>query len=93
MKKTITIYEAAVLPRFRLFFHDKRKQARSLPANATVKIATVRPDGARQTFALHAKGEYLESTNDIPEPHEFKAIVQVSHGNHTHTHEVQYKEH
>src|SRR5438128_8668281 len=86
----ITIFETDVPPRFRLYFHDKRKQAHSLPTNATVKIETVRPDGARQTFAFHAKGEYLESTNDIPEPHEFKAIVQVSHGSHTHTHEVQF---
>lgn len=89
----ITIFETDVPPRFRLFSHDKRKQPRSLPSNATVKIETVRLDGARRTFTFRAQGEYLESTDEIPEPHEFKAIVQVSHGTHTHTHEVQFKEH
>jgi hypothetical protein len=81
----VTVLETDVPPRFRLFFHDKRKQARSVPAHAIVTVETVRPDGARQTYVFHARGEYLESTNDIPEPHEFKAIVQVSHGSHTHT--------
>jgi nickel/cobalt exporter len=90
----VTIFETDVPPRFRLFFHDKHKQARSVPANATVKIETVRRAGTRQTFAFHAKGEYLESTTEIPEPHEFKAIVHVSHGSHTHTpHEVHFSGH
>ena len=90
----ITVFETDVPPRFRLFFYDKRKQARSVPTNATIKIETVRPDGARQTFAFRAKGEYLECENEIPEPHEFKAIVQVSHGSHTHPpHEVHFSEH
>jgi len=89
----ITVFETDVPPRLRLFFYDQRKQARSVPAHATVKIETVRSDGARQTFAFHAKGEYLESTNDIPKPHKFNAIFQLSHGSHTHTHEVQFSEH
>jgi hypothetical protein len=70
----ITIFETDCPPRFRLFFHDKHKQARSVPARATVTIETVRPDDTRQTFDFHAKGEYLESTTEIPEPHEFKAL-------------------
>jgi len=87
----ITIFETNAPPRFRLFFHNQRKQARSVPAHAIVKIETVRPSGARQTFAFSAKSEYLESTDDIPKPHEFKAIVQVSHGGHTHPpHTVQF---
>jgi hypothetical protein len=89
----ITVFETNGPPRFRLFFFDQRKQASAVPAHATVKIETVRPDGARQTFAFRAAGEYLESTSDIPEPHEFKAILQLSHGSHTHTHEVQFEEH
>jgi hypothetical protein len=88
----ITVFETDAPPHFRLFFHNQHKQARSVPAHATVKIETVRADGARQTFAFRAKGDYLESTNDIPEPHEFKAFVKVSHGNHTHTHEVQFSD-
>lgn len=86
----ITILETDVPPRFRLFFYDKHKQTRSVPANVIAKIETVRTGGARQTFDFHAKGESLESKSDIPEPHEFKAIIQLSHGSHTHTHEVQF---
>jgi hypothetical protein len=89
----VAIFGTDMPPRFRLFFLDQRKQARSVPRNATVKIETVRPDGARQAFDFHAIGEYLESTTEIPEPREFKAIIQVSHGSHTHSHEVLFSEH
>jgi hypothetical protein len=89
----ITIFETDAPPRFRLFFFNQYKQVRSVPTSATIKIETVRLDGARQIFAFRAKGEYLESENAVPEPHEFKAIVQVSHGRHTHPpHEVQFSE-
>lgn len=89
----ISVFETDLPPRFRLFFFNQRKQARSVPTRATVTIETVRPGGARQTFTFRTQGEYLESTSDIPEPHEFKAIVQVSHGSHTHSpHEVQFLE-
>jgi hypothetical protein len=88
----VTICETDASPRFRLFFYDKRKQPRAVPRNATVTVETVRPADTHQTFALHARDEYLESTMDVPEPHEFKAIVHVSHGSHTHTHEVQFSD-
>jgi nickel/cobalt exporter len=83
----LTVFETDV-PRFRLFLYDKRKQARPVPKNATITIETVRRDDTRQTFDFHVKGDCLESTTGVPEPHEFKAIVHVTHGSHTHTHEV-----
>ena len=89
----MTVFETGVPPQFRLYFYDQNKQPRNVPAADHIKIETVRPDGARQTFAFRAAGEYLESTTDIPEPHEFKAIVHLSHGDHTHSHEVQFEEH
>lgn len=89
----LTVFETGAPPQFRLFFYDGHKQPHPVPAADHIKIETVRPDGSRQVFTFHAKGEYLESTTDIPEPHEFKAIVQLSHGNHAHTHEVQFEEH
>jgi hypothetical protein len=77
--------------RFRLFFHDQHKQARSVPRNAIVRIETVRSDDARQLFEFQPTGQCLESTTDIPEPHEFKAVVRVSHGPHSHPpHEVRF---
>jgi phosphotransferase system glucose/maltose/N-acetylglucosamine-specific IIC component len=88
----VTICETAASARFRLFFYDKHKQPRALPRNASVTIDTVRPTNTQQTFELCAKGEYLESTSDVPEPHGFKAIVHISHGSHTHTHEIDWSD-
>gem|GEM_PF-4439555 len=90
----IAVSDTDALPRFRLYFYNQRKQPRSVPANATIKIETVRPDGSRQIFDFCAKGECLESTSDIPEPREFAATVRVSHGKHTHApHEIRFSEH
>ncbi|MGI8965449.1 MAG: hypothetical protein ACR2H1_05090, partial [Limisphaerales bacterium] len=52
----------------------------------------IRSGSERQLFQFVAKENYLESTSDIPEPHEFKAIVKVAHGNHVHDHEVPFVE-
>jgi hypothetical protein len=89
----LTVCDTDAPPRFRLFLYDKRKQARPVPRNATITIETVRRGDARQTFDFHSNGEYLESTTDVPGPYEFKAIVHVSHGSHTHTHEVHVSDH
>ena len=53
----------------------------------------MRPEGARQTFAFRGGDSFLQSTTDIPEPHEFQAIVRLSQGGHVHTHEVPFVEH
>jgi hypothetical protein len=86
----LTVVETDAPPHFRLFLYDKRKRARPVPRNATVTIETVRHGDTRQTFDFHTTGECLESTTHVPEPHEFKAVIRVSHGKHTHTHEVDF---
>lgn len=89
----LTVFETGVPPEFRLFFYDEKKQPQPLPDSASVTIETVRPEGARQNFAFRAGDGFLQSTTDIPEPHEFQAIVRLSHGGHVHTHEVPFVEH
>jgi len=89
----VTVFESGVPPEFRLFFYDERKEGSSVPSPAAINVETVRPDGTRQTFTFRAQGDYLQSTSDIPEPHEFKAIVKLSHGGHTHSHELEFEEH
>ena len=89
----LTVFETGVPSEFRLFFHDEKKQPQPLPDAASVTIETVRPEGARQTFAFRAGDGFLQSTTDIPEPHEFRAIVRVAHGGHVHEHEVPFVEH
>ena len=89
----LTVFETGQPPKFRLFFYDAEQQPIALPRAEDVAIETVRPDGAREMFAFRAGDEFLQSTTDIPEPHEFQAIVRLSHGGHVHTHEVPFVEH
>jgi nickel/cobalt exporter len=63
-----------------------------LPAAEDVTLETVRHDGKRQTFQFAAKKDFLESTVDIPEPHEFDATVTIGHGHHNHTCRVEFRE-
>jgi len=61
-----------VPPRFRL-----NVETGSLPLAKDVTIATERPDGARQLFTLIDRGGYLESAEEVPEPHAFTARLRV----------------
>jgi cation diffusion facilitator family transporter len=71
---TLEIFEEGVPPRFRLSF------AQNTPAEGSVTIETVRADGARQVFVMRARGGYLESVDEVPEPHAFTVRVSLDHG-------------
>lgn len=68
----MSVFEDGVPPRFRLRF-----DAEELPAAGPVTIETVRPDGAKQLFAMKTFGSYLESVDEIPEPHAFTACIRL----------------
>ena len=68
----LEIFETGAPPRFRL----RVEGGPPLDAAATF-VETTRPGGARQRFAMADRGGYLESVDEIPEPHEFVARVQV----------------
>ena len=68
----LEVFEDGVPPRFRL-----RAAAGPVPNAETALITTIRPSGARQDFALIARADYLESVEEIPEPHAFSALVRV----------------
>ena len=59
------------------------------PSAAAVTVETVRSGDVRQVFAMANRGGYLESTEDIPEPHAFIARVDVAGSAHT----VVFEEH
>lgn len=80
----LEVFEDGVPPRFRL-----RAEGATVLRAATVSIETVRPDGARQIFALRDCGDYLESIDEIPEPHAFSANVRLGEQ----TYPVQFEEH
>jgi cation diffusion facilitator family transporter len=71
---TLEIFEDGVPPRFRLAGAGK-----DLP-DAKISIETIRSDGARQIFALTARGGYFESVDEVPEPHAFTARVSLPGG-------------
>ena len=68
----LEVFENGVPPRFRL----RAETGPALTAQA-VTIETVRPDGARQVFTMADRGGYLESLDEIPEPHEFAAHLRI----------------
>ena len=80
----LDIFEDGVPPRFRL----KAESGPALIASA-VSVETVRPNGARQRFAFVDRGGFLESIDEIPEPHSFDAGVTIDGATHT----VLFQEH
>ena len=66
----LEVFEDGVPPRFRL--------TAVAPMGAQdIRIDTVRPDGARQIFAMVERDGFLESMEEIPEPHAVTANVQI----------------
>jgi cation diffusion facilitator family transporter len=82
---TLEIFEDGVPPRFRL------SRAGEDLAPDDVTIETARPDGSRQRFAMALRGGYLESVDDIPEPHAFKVRVALDRG--ADVYEIEFTEH
>jgi cation diffusion facilitator family transporter len=68
---SLEVFEDGVPPRFRL----RGLGGSALMAQASIE--TARGDGTRQLFALQDKGGYLESIDEISEPHAFTATVRI----------------
>lgn len=69
----LEVFEDGVPPRWRI-----RSQTGALPAAGDIKVTTIREDGSEQTFAFAARDGYLESIEEIPEPHAFKARIALA---------------
>jgi cation diffusion facilitator family transporter len=80
----LEVFEDGVPPRFRL----RAESGAGLLARTT-SVETVRPDGTKQFFAFEDRGDYLESIEEIPEPHAFFANVRIGE----HTYYAQFEEH
>ncbi len=87
-KLELSVFEDGVPPVFQI----RAPKGKRLPAAKDVSLETVRPDRTRQVFQFIAKKNFLESTMDIPEPHEFDATVTLGHGHHHHTCRVEFRE-
>jgi len=84
----LTVFEQGVPPRFRLFSERGHAWAAD-----HVAIETERPDGTRQAFTFVHKDDFLESEQEIPEPHEFVARLSLGHDHHRHVYDVEFVEH
>lgn len=88
----VSVFETLVPPHLRLYFFDGKKRQLPCSKAETVLVETIRANGSRQTFTFVSEGEYLRTTTDLPEPHEFKLLLKLSHGDHAHTFEAQFAE-
>jgi cation diffusion facilitator family transporter len=84
----LEVHEDNVPPRFRI-----RAGAAALPQVRDLTIETIRPDGSRQLFLFEDRGRYLESREEIPEPHAFIAKVRLAQAGERHECELEFAEH
>lgn len=84
----LQVFDDGVPPRWRIRFGGGHGWAAR-----DVTVVTERADASRQAFAFADHGDYLESLEEIPEPHEFMARVSLGHGGHTHDYDVPFIEH
>ncbi len=88
----IAVFEDGVPPHFELHFRDVQAQPVAPPAAEAVTLVTMRPDGAKQTFAFVRRGYFIASTTDIPEPHEFAVELRMPGASGTQTLQTQFTE-
>ncbi len=84
----LDVFEDGVPPRFRL----TTERGDTWPAS-DVALETERPDGTRHAYSFTQQAGYLESREEIPEPHEFIARLGLAHGGHAHSYDVAFTEH
>jgi nickel/cobalt exporter len=70
---SLEVFEDGVPPRWRI-----RSEAGGLPSVGELRLTTIRADGREQTFTLVGHGRYLESVEQIPEPHAFKVRLALA---------------
>ncbi|HXU79430.1 MAG TPA: nickel pincer cofactor biosynthesis protein LarC, partial [Methylomirabilota bacterium] len=58
----------------------------------TVTLETVRAGGKHQVFKFKAHAEYLKAIEELPEPHEFKAVLKVQRGKNPEKREIDFVE-
>jgi len=88
----LSVFETNVPPRFRLYFFDEHGHGAKPPADKDVALETIREGKRRQLFKFKKRGDYLEATDELPEPHEFKAVLKLQRGGKTEKHETTFVE-
>ncbi|KFC64628.1 High-affinity nickel-transporter [Bosea sp. LC85] len=83
----VEVFEDGVPPRWRI----RTERGKTWPAKA-ISIVTERPDGTRQSFSFVDRVDYVESVEEIPEPHQFMARISLGHKGHSHDYDLSFVE-
>jgi nickel/cobalt exporter len=84
---SVQVFEDGVPPRWRV----ATVSGHGWPA-PDVTMTIERPDGAIQAFTFADRGAFLESEQEIPEPHEFMVRLSLGHGGHSHDYDLAFIE-
>jgi len=89
---SLEIFEQGVPPRWRIRFDSGHHWQAD-----DVLVTTETPDSSRQAFRFTARDGFLESLEEIPEPHEFMARLSLGHkslghAGHAHDYDVSFVE-
>jgi len=88
----VSVFETKVPPRFRLYFLNRKGKPVPPIGGNMVTLETLRPDGERKTFRFKKYPNYLEATEELPEPHEFQAILNLNQGGATERYSLEFRE-
>lgn len=83
----LEIFEEGVPPRWRASFSKGGWKAED------VTLTTNRGEDRMQSFRFVDRGDFIESVEEIPEPHAFVARVSLGHGGHSHDYDLTFAEH
>ena len=62
-------------------------------AHLSLALEILRPDGTREGFSFQQEAGFFKSTQDIAEPHEFKALLTLAQDGQSSHHELEFVEH
>lgn len=86
----LEIFEDGVPPRWRI----SSPTGNTLPDAEHLRVETLRPGNIRQAFSFADRGGFLESRQEIPEPHAFVATLRLSRSDGgQETHDLTFEEH
>ena len=77
-------------PRFCIYPCKASGETVPLPKGTQLGIETARLDGRTQKFVFEARDTFWEATSELPEPHEFLAVVSLGHSDHAHTYRLRF---
>ncbi|WP_240914894.1 sulfite exporter TauE/SafE family protein [Roseimicrobium sp. ORNL1] len=86
----VCIHKTSESSRFRIFPCKASGQLVPLPKSTQLSVETVRLDGRTQQFRFEPDGSCWEATGELPEPHEFLAVITLGHADHAHTYRLQF---